>query len=207
MFNFRGSDDGSGGEEAVNPFEAMHFPPARKFGNGTYRQHGDKKRRGPDPSLFTSVRLDEAKAGELHVAEEEVVGKLLFNFRDLKQATGPRSRLRIRSGRVFRTACIARGDVNLDEIAKIIAFLKDEVGVRTIIDFRNKDEKQADPFDHILEEIYPTTKATGPNPDGHRRRYHIPLMNLDFKLRGLFQLGTNKKTKLYALPLLPVSMR
>jgi hypothetical protein len=199
-----------------NPFEAMHFPPARKFGSGIYRADGGgAKRKGSKDQwaprlLLNSVRLDEARAGRLEAPkEDEVVGKLLFNFRDLAEATTGRSRLRIKPGRVYRTACIARGDVDVDQIAEIIAFLKDRAGIRTIIDFRNKDEKQADPFDRVLEEFYPTTKlqqqtttstATGPNlSDGkpQRQRFHIPIMNTDFKLKGLFNLGTNKMTKLY----------
>lgn len=181
-----------------NPFEALHFPPARKFGSGIYRVDGSVTRKGEEkPNLYDSARLEEARAGRLEATKEDVVGKLLFNFRDLKDATNTgRSRLRIKPGRVYRTACIARGDVDIDQIAKIIAYIKDEVGIRTIIDFRNKDEKQADPFDRVLEDFYPTTKATTPNIEGHPRRFHIPLMNLDFKLRGLFNLGTNKLTKL-----------
>lgn len=73
------------------------------------------------------------------------------------------------------------------------------MGIRTIIDFRNRDEKQADPFDKIVEEMYPTLPFHQQPSSTERRRYHIPLMNLDFKLRGLFQLGTNAKTKLYAV--------
>ncbi len=185
-----------------NPFEALHFPPARKFGSGIYRLDGSVTRKGEEkPNLYDSARLEEVRAGRLEATKEDVVGKLLFNFRDLKDATNTgRSRLRIKPGRVYRTACIARGDVDIDQIAKIIAYIKDEVGIRTIIDFRNKDEKQADPFDRVLEDFYPTTKATTPNIEGHPRRFHIPLMNLDFKLRGLFNLGTNKMTKLYVRP-------
>jgi hypothetical protein len=187
-----------------NPFEAMHFPPARKFGSGIYRVDGGAKRKGSKDQwtsrlLLNSARLEEARAGRLEAPkEDEVVGKLLFNFRDLAEATTGRSRLRIKPGRVYRTACIARGDVDLDQIAEIIAFLKDRAGIRTIIDFRNKDEKQADPFDRVLEEFYPTTKlqqqqtttsstTTGPDlSDGkpQRQRFHIPLMVLGHYANG-----------------------
>jgi len=71
------------------------------------------------------------------------------------------------------------------------------VGIKTIIDFRNRDEKQADPFDHVLEEVYPTMPLDfRPKRSSKRRRFHIPIMNKDFKLRGLFQLGTDTRTKL-----------
>ena len=74
---------------------------------------------------------------------------------------------------IFRTACFSRGPVDAEyvsfllasisvnlfsffksEVKKILWFLRDTVGVRTIIDFRNKDEKEADAFDSIVDEYY-----------------------------------------------------
>ena len=100
---------------------------------------------------------------------------------EIEEETHKELSTQLQSHCIFRTACFSRGPVDAEyvslplaplppfstlfriltcflflksEVKKIIWFLRDTVGVRTIIDFRNKDEKEADSFDSIVDEYY-----------------------------------------------------
>lgn len=97
--------------------DTQPFPPPRKFG---LQQRG-KREQSQAPK--SSALLDKTRAGKLKVSYSDVVGRLLFNFRDLAHATKS-GHYRVGSNRVFRTACISRGDVDVDDVASIIGYIK-----------------------------------------------------------------------------------
>ncbi len=168
------SSSESAEEEEINPFEALNFPPKRFFGTGeqsralraledfeylTEEEQTAKKKERKKRKKEEDVLLEQVKNGRVVVLADEIVGKKLFNFRDLSEATHTgRSQRLMGTGKIFRSACVSRGDVNREDVLRTIAFLKDTVGIKTIIDLRNKDEKESDPFDDLVEEFYPTVK-------------------------------------------------
>ncbi len=61
------------------------------------------------------------------------------------------------------TLCILHkiGDVDHIDVTKTLYYLRDVVGIKTMIDLRNKDEKEADPCDHIVSYFYPPPQSKG----------------------------------------------
>lgn len=82
----------------------------------------------------------------------------------------------------------------------MLAFVRDKIGIKTIIDLRNKKEKDLDPYDCEVEREYPTvrndflSRSRSGAADG-RQRFNIPLMTVLFKLKGLFWDSSDGNTK------------
>jgi hypothetical protein len=88
--------------------------------------------------------------------------------------------------RIFRSACLSRGDVDHVDVVKSLIYLRDFVKVKTMIDFRNKDERMTDPLDAVVDAVYPRERKGVYVEAGTCKRYNIPLMNKSFKIMGLF---------------------
>jgi hypothetical protein len=74
---------------------------------------------------------------------------LLFNFRDLCQATHHG----VVPGLVFRSAALTRADVHPLDVHRVLVFLRKGLNIKTIIDLRAKDEKVGDKLDWIVEKV------------------------------------------------------
>jgi len=141
----------------------------------------------------------------------------IYNCRDLSTAVWITTDKAIKPNLIFRSACVSRGVVSEREIIIILAYLENNLGIRTIIDFRNKDEKEEDPFDMYVEKMYPTVrkklnrkisetsdiresrlrkKTRGLKMVNHNQRYNIPLMNIAVKVKGLFWGASDAQTKM-----------
>ncbi|ELR20037.1 uncharacterized protein ACA1_113830 [Acanthamoeba castellanii str. Neff] len=120
--------------------------------------------------------------GRTAINRDTIVGRKLYNFRDLSEATqSAKHGVKVASQRIFRSACLSRGDVDHVDVVKSLLYLKEFVQVKTMIDFRNKDERMSDPLDPVVDAVYPRIKkGTFMDP------YNIPLMNKSFKIMGLF---------------------
>jgi protein-tyrosine phosphatase len=138
-------------------------------------------------SLLRSVQ-QLSRQGRVTIDRDSIVGSTLFNFRDLSEATHKVARhgAKLVPHKIFRSACLSRGDVDHVDIAKTLLFLTDQVRVKVIIDFRNKDERMSDPLDAVVDAIYPRVKLGAYVDPSSRRRYNISLMNKSFKIMGLF---------------------
>lgn len=125
--------------------------------------------------------------GRTAINRDTIVGRKLYNFRDLSEATqSAKHGVKVASQRIFRSACLSRGDVDHVDVAKSLIYLKEFVQVKTMIDFRNKDERMSDPLDPVVDAVYPRIKKGTFMDPSSCKRYNIPLMNKSFKIMGLF---------------------
>jgi hypothetical protein len=143
-----------------------------------------EKRKKPD------TKSAPKRSSEEHWEHDGVRYKgILFNFRDLVHAStnqGNALKRSMTAGRIYRSACLTRGHVEEDEVQKTLIYLRKEIGIRTIIDLRAKDEKVADRLDHLVERVYPTVKDPGIIGGNAVKRFNVSFVNRDFKLKGLF---------------------
>eukprot|EP01087_Luapelamoeba_hula_P021373 TRINITY_DN7451_c0_g1_i1.p1 TRINITY_DN7451_c0_g1~~TRINITY_DN7451_c0_g1_i1.p1 ORF type:complete len:1147 (+),score=206.56 TRINITY_DN7451_c0_g1_i1:176-3616(+) len=103
----------------------------------------------------------------------------------------------LKHGKIYRSACFSRANPSAHEIEKISLFVRDDLGVRTVIDFRNKDERDVDPYDELIDAFFVKAKEGSSYGDQEARRYNIPLMNTAMKLKGLFWESSKSDTKFH----------
>lgn len=105
----------------------------------------ESKERGSDEQ---SEELFEA-GGEQGTTRETESRGLLFNFRDLSQATS----IGVVPGLAFRSAALTRAEVHPEDVHRALVFLRKGLNIKTIIDLRAKDEKAGDKLDWIVEKV------------------------------------------------------
>jgi len=136
-------------------------------------------------SGITEEKLSLSQHFEKRKPEYQEIDGLLFNFRDLSKVVGiesnPSSDHILKRGRVYRSACISRRNLNEDESKKVIDFLQNKIKVKTIIDLRSHDEIPFIAPEVLLHKEY-TMSAKSCLPSNHSiRRVSVPLLKLSFK--------------------------
>lgn len=160
------------------------YSPGRRKSSREASPKGKERPERDDAEQHSGAGADDGEVVALVADDVAVVESrgLLFNFRDLCQATHHG----VVPGLVFRSAALTRADVHPLDLHRVLVFLRKGLNIKTIIDLRAKDEKVGDKLDWIVEKVYPTIKDPTVSGADHVKRFNISFLNRDVKLKGLF---------------------
>eukprot|EP01087_Luapelamoeba_hula_P000086 TRINITY_DN10049_c0_g1_i1.p1 TRINITY_DN10049_c0_g1~~TRINITY_DN10049_c0_g1_i1.p1 ORF type:complete len:626 (-),score=92.14 TRINITY_DN10049_c0_g1_i1:95-1972(-) len=81
-------------------------------------------------------------------------------------------------GRIFRSSEVTRGATTGVEVKEIVKFLRDDVGVKTIVDMRDRLKVDHDPYDYIVQSVFSDIKVKDHKPSHNT---FIPMFVEDVK--------------------------
>eukprot|EP01088_Endostelium_zonatum_P015703 TRINITY_DN3974_c0_g1_i1.p1 TRINITY_DN3974_c0_g1~~TRINITY_DN3974_c0_g1_i1.p1 ORF type:complete len:849 (+),score=218.41 TRINITY_DN3974_c0_g1_i1:250-2796(+) len=146
----------------INKNQAFLFPPVPQYKQQKPAKSQDNNLRKSKHSIVENQGIALFKGTKDRKIDSKAVKHCLFNFRDLADAVereGATTQGVVLNKRlIYRSACISRGGADLNQAANLILYWRNVVGIKTIIDFRNPDEKERDPNDGLLEKFYPTIR-------------------------------------------------
>jgi len=90
----------------------------------------------------------------------------LFNFRDISVA----DKDKIEPERIFRSSCVTRAGSSKSSIKKTLTWLTEVVGIKTIIDFRDKKEVEQDPLHYLVDKQFAQAKDLPDTVDSKKIR-------------------------------------
>ncbi|KAL6063690.1 Tyrosine/serine protein phosphatase [Balamuthia mandrillaris] len=92
---------------------------------------------------------------------------------------------KITPGKIYRSAAVSRSLMHAEQVPLVLAWLKTNVGVRTIIDLRDAEEKSMDAQDLAVEAEYPTLDAYAfmSHDEVEYKRYNVSLVSKTLRIK------------------------
>ena len=154
-------------------FVSLHAPKHEILSNDLINNHSEKKKeeeegeKEEDNSNITKQEkqqiLVKALTQNRTLFKSFHLSQHLFNFRDIADSVGRKISssshpIHINPHLIFRSSSISRAGsaITLSQASNILLYFSHHLHIKTIIDFRNQNEKDSDPNDDLVEKFYPT---------------------------------------------------